>query len=174
MSNISFFQAALIKAKETFEMESRRIKNGLMAEKERTVSRLQLNSLTATLAPPSESTVAPLASPAQNTTPNKQPHYTKTAKTFEQKQQLSSPSPVNNKSSDQNIEEDESSDDEEPTYQAERIPSVKMNKDGTEAESFEVKWQGFAHSQNTYELIHNLSDDLTPIGRDLAAKVPQV
>ena len=164
----------LNEAKQTYEMESRKIKTGLITEKDRTVSKAQLNSLRATLAPPSESTVAPSASPAQNTTPNKQPHYTKTAKTFEEKQQLSSPSPVNNKSSDQNIEEDESSDDEEPTYQAERIPSVKMNKDGTEAESFEVKWQGFAHSQNTYELIHDLSEDLKPIARDLAAKAPEV
>ena len=71
VSNISFFQVALNKAKGTYERESRKVKTGLIAEQDRTVSRAQLNSLTATLAPPSESTVAPSQSPTQPTTTKK-------------------------------------------------------------------------------------------------------
>ena len=153
----------LNKAKQTYEIESRRIKTGLSTENDRTVSRAQLNSLIATLAPHSESTVAPSASHAQNTSTSKQPHYTKTAKTFEQKQQLSSPN-----------KEDESEDDEEPTYQAECIKSVMLDIEGKKAETFEVKWEGYPDSENTNEPFYKLSEDLKPIGRDLAAKVPQV
>jgi hypothetical protein len=185
MSNISLVKFIVIAAREMFIAESRRVKTGLMDERDRTVTRSTLNSLEAAFATSLEETNEQSPSPEQRTSSSSKPHYVTTAQTFEEKQRLSNSTPGTIQSSDQQPKkypnkkapssgESEDKEDNSNQYVMERIKSIVLNENGTEVEFYEVKWEGFRDWQNTYESFDNLSVEQKPLANDLAARVSQV
>ena len=185
MSNVSLVKFTVKAAKDKFIEESRRVKTGLMYEQDRTVTRSTLNSLGAAFGTSLEERNEQSPSPEQRNSSSSKPHYVTTAQTFEEKQRLlnSTPSTIQSldpqpkKHPNKNAPSSGKSEDKEDDrgqYIMEGIRSVVLNESGTEVEFYEVKWEGYAAWENTYEPFKNLSEEQKPLANDLAARVSQV